>query len=594
LPEALSQDIHKQWLSAIPESSSLVNRELEYLLCSPEGLQAVLLTLRDTERHTLCLIAAAFASEPFDDTKLLKQGRLQLSGAALKVGLMRLCRKGIVFSLRKSWGEQLYMLPTDTYKIWLKLLFPECLEQNVELDTLEVKSLTLERSLPSARLLTLLAYCDREGLPVTRKGVIVKRNLVKLKRLLHIEEYEIRLLHVRYTWDDTYPFSFAAVLDGGLRQGLLELRKEGYVLNKHKLHDWLSLSEPDMNRVLYDQLISSLMPAIPGMRHWITFSEEIPPGQWFSVTGIINSVNTQLGMGKELVQQERIVAEWLEPLSLLGYMELGHDRNGQLLTRYCAPMTSSEAHLQASLDSLREETIFVQPDFEIIVPPGVPYQVLWLLEHLGELEQAGTVSRYRLSKERVQQSLEAGWCGEEMIALLRKHAKFGLPELVEYSLRQWIAQWENDGKNKCNPPRSDRDAASISECGDVPKQQVGGDVTQGLIYSRESVQYYDIERTIPRTEDLYPGLAEVPNMWLKELRSYHAATRIDMIRKALEWSACVRIRQAGEVRLLVPERIEGTLDNWLVCGFNPDGEIMLAPNQWEEMQLVLPGINDES
>ncbi|MDF2669368.1 MAG: hypothetical protein K0R67_1674, partial [Paenibacillus sp.] len=565
LPEAVSQYMHKEIVAALPSASVLVDRELSELLTSNDGLAALLLGLRVTEKQTLRTIVAEFACEPFEDTKLLKLGRMRLSGAALKVGLMRLCRKGIVFALRRSWGEQLYTLPTDTYKLWLKLLFPKVVEQIVPKDETEVVSISHEMPLPSARILTLLAYCHREGLPLTQKGVLVKRHLIKLLSLLRLEPGEQRLTEVRYTGEEAYPFTFAVILDAALRQGILEQYSEGYVIDEKRLQQWLALTEQDMNRAFYAQLAPMLLPAFVPLRHWIAYSEEIAPGLWFSVNGLLEGLRIHLEMDKKGLQLERIVAEWLEPLSSLGLFELGRDGAGELLARWCSPTTASDSHQLAADRTETHDSFFVQPDFDIIVPPGVPYEALWQLEHLGIQEQSGPVSRYRLSKDRVLQSYRAGFEEDQMVAFLRKYAKFGLPELVEYSMRQWISSYDKMGNISLNEG---------SKTNRNPQKKEA--VMQGLIYSREHVQYYDIERSIPRTEDLYPGLAEVPNMWLKECRSYHAATRAEIIRKALEWKACIRLRQAGQDKLLVPERIEGTSDSWLVSGFNLTGELKLA------------------
>lgn len=667
LPDTLAQDIRKQLDNLLFAEQSYDDRRLEDLLVAKEVLELVMAGLREIERQTLCLIITTFAGEPFDDGKLEKSGRAKLSGAALKVGLLRLCRKGIVFALRKSWGEQLYMLPSDTLATWVKLLFPANGGRWLDGQAEEpVTTVSLERPLPSARIVSLLAYCAREGLPLTQKGTIAKRNLIKLASLLKLGDNEARVPDVRYTGDDTYPFALAALLDVSLRLGHLKLQSEHYIVDEEQLHPWLKRTETEMNRTIYGCLLPLLVPVDTDMRHWIVRSEEIMPGCWFSVEAVIRELEQRFLIRSGLLEVETIVIAWLQPLSSLGFMELGHGSKGDWRARWTVPASNSEAHHIASKVSLQNEPIFVQPDFEIIVPPGVPYTARWELERLAELEQAGPVSRYRLTRARVLQALEGGYGSERIVSILREHAKYGVPELVEYSLLQWAGQYgrasveeavlfrcrddeaaremEQNAKLKpflmerigplawiVDPQSAEALFQQLEDCGYSPSRHTLGsgvktgkaesgapsrsgssrkqslanrtitqaepqkadNVPQGLIYSRLSVQYYDIERTIPRNEDLYPGLQEVPNMWLKECRTYHAATRMDMIRKAMEWKACVRLRQDGQDRLFVPERVEGTSESWVVSGFNPTGEVKLSPDQWEEMQLILPGINDE-
>lgn len=668
LPITIAEEIRKQLDNALPAVSSKEDYSLQQLLIAPDVLELLYTTLREMEMLTLRLIVTAFGCEPFDDAKLGRSGRSQLSGAAIKVGLMRLCRKGIVFALRKSWGEQLYMLPADTMAIWSKLLFPVNHQQLHSTKEETITTSSIEGPLPSARILTALAYCFREGLPLTQKGTIAKRHVMKLTAKLRLLDNEARVPAIRYVGEDTYPFTFAAIVDMCLRFGLLKAQAHSYMLNEDKLNIWLEQSEEEMNQSIYASLFQLLVPVEPSMRHWIVRSEEQAPRCWFSIKQLITELEQRMIIQSGSLHIDGIISHWLQPLESLGFIEMGYSLDGERTARWTTPAARTEAHQAAVEHSLKNEPIFVQPDFEIIVPPGVSYKARWELEQFAEQEQAGGISRYRLTRECTIQALEAGYAAERILSTLRKHAKYGVPELVEYSLTQWAGQYgraavEDAVIFRCRDEDTAREMqqnvklkpflleqigplvwlvepssaqalfGQLEACGYSPSRlslgfdadkgksdsrassasdpvsgrqqtlatrtikqtesRIGDDDPQGLIYSRVSVQYYDIERTFPRLEDLYPGLQDVPNIWLKECRSYHAATRMDMIRKAVEWKACVRLRQEGQDRLLVPERLEGTSERWIVSGYNPTGEVKLSPEQWEEMQLVLPGINDE-
>jgi hypothetical protein len=65
-----------------------------------------------------------------------------------------------------------------------------------------------------------------------------------------------------------------------------------------------------------------------------------------------------------------------------------------------------------------------------------------------------------------------------------------------------------------------------------------------------------------------------------------------MIQKALEWKACLKLRRAGTDTLFIPLRLDGIRDDWAVTGVAQAAEVRLTPDQWEEMQLILPGVND--
>ncbi|MNI99475.1 hypothetical protein D3C73_1585640 [compost metagenome] len=65
-----------------------------------------------------------------------------------------------------------------------------------------------------------------------------------------------------------------------------------------------------------------------------------------------------------------------------------------------------------------------------------------------------------------------------------------------------------------------------------------------------------------------------------------------MILKALEWKACLKLRKSGADTVFIPIRLDGIRDDWAVTGFEQLSEVRISPDQWEEMQLILPGIND--
>ncbi|WP_127584362.1 helicase-associated domain-containing protein [Paenibacillus koleovorans] len=666
LPEALAEEI-RDYVLDIPGvwSEARVDLSLEELLNDREVLERMFQSLRETEIRTLRLILTGFAGEPFDEARLVKAGREQLSGAALKVGLNRLCRKGVVFTLRKAWGEQLYMLPTDRIGLWAGLLAPFEAESYLAEEGATVVPLREEQPVPPARLLSLLAYAEREGLPLTQKGTLVKRTVTRLQQLLGVDgSVGARPPLLRYKGEEAYPFPLAAVLDAALRLQLLHADAECYRLNERMLAEWLSLSEAEMNRQLYG-LLSDLLPppADPMIRNVIACAEELPTDRWFRPeaisAGLVERGLTGAGVGPE---PDKLLVEWLKPAEALGFLELGRAEDGGWLARWRLPASGTERQLAESIDTtttitgtstMGQKAVFILPDFEIIVPPAVPYSIRWELERHTELEQPGAVCRYRLTKERIIRSLELGADGARILELLHDIAKYGVPEPVEYTLKDWIAQYgrtsiESAVLFRCRdeataeemevnpkllphlrerlgplvwlvePGASDLLLEQLQMNGYIPAQANAGtnaaddpvatasqmpfpaDSIQnmvaepaGLIYSRQSVQYYDIERTIPPTEELYPGLTEVPGIWLKECRAYHAATRMDMIRKALEWKASVRLRQGGQDRVLVPEKVEGTKERWQVLVRHEAGEATLGPEQWDEMQLVLPGINDD-
>ncbi|WP_426447270.1 helicase-associated domain-containing protein [Paenibacillus sp. S-38] len=136
----------------------------------------------------------------------------------------------------------------------------------------------------------------------------------------------------------------------------------------------------------------------------------------------------------------------------------------------------------------------------------------------------------------------------------------------------------------------------------LPGEAAAGD--KGLIYSRSSVACYQMEGSVPETADLYPKLGEIPAGWLRDYRSYHSSTRREMVEKAIELRTALQLRLGGADMKLVPRKLQETRGTWSVTGFGAgpgespgagrEGEeIRLLEGQWQEMKLILPGVNDK-
>ncbi|MCZ8520222.1 helicase-associated domain-containing protein [Paenibacillus caseinilyticus] len=127
---------------------------------------------------------------------------------------------------------------------------------------------------------------------------------------------------------------------------------------------------------------------------------------------------------------------------------------------------------------------------------------------------------------------------------------------------------------------------------------------QGLIYSRHSVTHFQMESSVPEPADLYPRLGEIPAAWLRDYRSYHGSTRREMIEKAIELQTSLQLRWKDTDLVLVPRKMQDTRGTWSVTGYGTEAgeaggagrvreEIRLLEGEWQEMKLILPGINDK-
>lgn len=651
MPEFLLREMENSELYAprIKEGFSL-----HETLTSPEMLAYIYGKMVSIEKRVLELAIMQMGCNPFDWSLLEKRAARTFSGAELRAGLIRLRQKGIVFTLRKSWGELIYVIPGDTFSLWQTLLMQPPLEYA------EAYTAGVELTHPAKRglahdLFHFLAYIAKNGLPFTQKGTIHKRHLQKLQEDLAMESGDFEGLDLRYSGHDTLPASLAVIVDIALRLGLIDPNLEGMKLNPDRISRWLQQRPQVVHRTLYKLWFQIHTPSAVWMQHAAAWMERFPAGQWFDLWPVLQylcTVNTGAAEEQDMVS-DWLMREWLVPLAACGWIELGlacENSSSSCIFRWVIDVTSSDHNLD-----LGEETFFVQPDFEIIVPPHVGFAVRWELECMADHRQTNQVSRYQISQESFLNGLEQGRSPSEAISFLQRHAKYGLPENVSAMLQQWGAQYgkvhfEEVMLLRCRDEGTAREIAShpqlsmpitaslgntdfivrsddihelmtlLEKFGYFPKKHMESPGTtslfphlipleelisqagagkdkrsppsSGFVYSRFSAHVYEMETKLPKLEEIYPNLHEVPSIWHKDYRSYHASTRREIIQQAIEWKTCLKLNKAGIEIRFNPLEVQENNSFWNVIGWESSGEVILSPEDWEEMQLILPGIND--
>ncbi|WP_166238149.1 helicase-associated domain-containing protein [Paenibacillus turpanensis] len=596
-------------------------------------------SLNKLEREALLSVLRSFAGEPFTEEELVRAAPPGQSGAEMRVGLMLLRKKNIVFSLMKSWGERVFVLPKDTLSCWQEALLPEIAEA--------VRVVSGEQPVsveaPCGRgivydLLAVLAALSRQEAPLTGKGVLHRKLVQKLTAQVEADAERVSGIGIRYRNDDVYPVQLALVLDLALSLGLVAPQNGVLAVQENVLSQLFQEQLQGMHRKLFELFLERAGCSDPWLQHAEAAFDKAHDTGWLSVNGfraVLEESGIVLPSSREAAEAALLNA-WLLPWSALGWAEAGKSAGGEWLFRVQAPAGST--------DSAEEETeagVFVQPDYEVIVPPDCPLELRWELEHFAEHLQTDQVSRYRLSRESFRLGQGLGRDPQRFCSLLEAQALFGIPEQVECSLREWadrthtasilqltvLRSEETETADKLavhprispllgarigeryfevDPQQADklrellRQEGYALERGTVKKDSVSPNLQKpeegqesGLVLPRHALHLYRVEKRAPTLDTVYPELKAVPPMWLNESRPYHAATQKQILQKAIEWQSSVKLRtKAGALRLQ-PLRVTEDSSGWNVSGRTENGEIRLQYGDWEEMQLILPGINDK-
>ncbi|WMT42528.1 helicase-associated domain-containing protein [Paenibacillus sp. D2_2] len=505
-----------------------------------------------------------------------------------------------------------------------------------------------------------LTWIAHHGLPLTAKGTIHQKSLHKWLEQVELTEQDVVGLNLRYPHQEVYPAHAAVMLDMLLALGVIRKERGSWSLNAHELSQWLSRPVQQMNDLLFREVMLRYVPDDVALTHF-TFrliAADLVEGQWYSLHEVHASLTKQRMLHEELPQDKLLwMRSWLEALCGLGWLDLGETQEGELVFRWSMKPLFTEQDAMSLL--IAEECFYIQPDFEIIVPPEVSYRVRWELELYCENVTMDVMSIYRLSRTSIAAATQQGRTVEEAIDFLQ-NGSAGIPDNVLLSLKQWAKEMgrtslaevqllrckdeeaasriaahpelggmleqigplvfivDQDRLNKVekvleelslSPPRPGLGQSlelkyiQLETDAEIVEQEAthNRDITdqQAWIYNGRDYQFYERDISIPKGDQLFPGMQDIPGVWLRELRKYHPSTARKIAQQALEWKAKMILKMDEQLAEFIPERMEGE-ESWhihgLLMNLGMDGkdtgqalrQASLTPEQWDEMRILLP------
>ncbi|WP_141505918.1 helicase-associated domain-containing protein [Paenibacillus luteus] len=414
-----------------------------------EEIQAASRLLPPYAAEVLRMLLRSFAAVPVESDRLLKEIRKhsELSGAESQLGLAELEGAGVLFSVRKVWGERLYFMPLDSFGGWQRALFP-C---KVEPITTQEREYLMNGAMrgyckPFGRqLLAAFSILGRCGLALTTSGTLSKKTIAKLMQAVDIDEGALASFGLKWPFPDKYPLTVAFILEAGFAFGLLEQDEGTLRWNEEMLSRWLMLEERDRERQLMAWVLALFLPASGGSAHLAAAMAGLQAGTWYSRKKIQAAL--EVNIVSEYTESEQRLdcfnRRWFELWHSLGWLEIV-DREGngdrEWFVRWKA---EAPLHDLISTSMVRYEPPFVtvSPNGELMVEPECPFWVRWELALLAELKSDEQVAVYRLEAASVAQAIELGRTSSDIKAfLVFVSGGEPLPTAAEYLLDVWTAR----------------------------------------------------------------------------------------------------------------------------------------------------------
>lgn len=473
-------------------------------------------------------------------------------------GLTGLRRRGLVYTLRRLWGEVAYIMPYDLQEVWRAYI--RAFEKKAE--PLHIR---MDGSEPVPAiwdvLFTIIHTYHREPIALTKKGTLPMKIRRRLQALI---PYEEELIAAVYAPDTDYTARERLVVDLVLQTGALQLYETDaglvyQVENKAVCRLFAGKRSNVQARVWQaaKEIVGRLHPLYPGMLEGLTLADEVDVEALYDRERILLA---EAGVTLDQQAWDGFIDHVLPLLAGLGF-GCCHT-NG---SRVWFSWNGQKPGMYEEETGTDERLGYVQPTMDVLLLPSAPYDVRWEMGAYAELADQQEVWTFRLTPQSVRDGMRSRGRADLKV-LLTKIQGTDIPEPVQTQLERWMnggqtATFEHVLFLRCpdeavadwlagEPSLAHAVRERLNTC-DFLIHEAGWNIVRTalekhhiLVQSAEepvlrpfAVQKaeeigFKVESVFPVLEDSLPELRNIPAIWYKNWQTYHASTLRNMLSKA--------------------------------------------------------------
>ncbi|BAU27357.1 hypothetical protein DFP93_102399 [Aneurinibacillus soli] len=484
-------------------------------------------------------------------------------------GLTGLRRRGLVYTLRRLWGEVAYIMPDDLQAVWRA----------------HIRTIKKETGLPHTGissepvpalwdvLFAIVHTYRHEPIMLTKKGILPMKIRRRLQALI---PYEEELIGSVYSQDADYTAREGFVLALLLHTGALRLYEAEagpvyQVENERVCRLFAGRRSHVQSRVWQAivDVVGHLHPLYPGMLEGLTIDDEI------DVQALYDREQGLLAEAGTIPDQKAWAGFIGQVLPLLAGLGFGfcHTCENRVWFSWNGGRPS-RCEVEERVD---ERLGYVQPTRDVLLLPSAPYDVRWEVGAYAELVDQQEVWTFRLTQQSVRDGMRSR--GRADLGVLLTRIQGDIPESVWTQLERWmsgrqaaifdhvlflrcpdeaVADWlEGEGSlthavrerlNTCDFLIHEAGWNSVRaalEKHDIPVQCSGEAVLRPLVEQKTQEEGFKVESVFPALEDSLPELRDIPTIWYKNWQTYHASTLRNMLSKAQALGVPLRL-EAGK------------------------------------------------
>ncbi len=340
-----------------------------------------------------------------------------------------LITRGLTFTRREGY-RQVYFVPKDLRSI-LADFFLTDIFQNASIDperfTPRYKH---DFAAPLRHICLLLSYIRKNEVKVTQAGTIFKKSQEDLAVI--IEEDELTL--GQSFFPVRYPPRLAFLLYFAKSNSLYE-EKDNVLKLRAESKKWLGASYSEWRKDLYKYWLRTFISQDSDLQTIFWIIANSSEGTIISISSLLDEMKVLSTSHSSHGLSLRVEKNLIDVLEYLGGIEVSLFRN-DILVRVTKTGRSLFTGTPLS-DEKFDTEIYVQSNFEALVPCTIEPRILWSIDAFAQITKVDQMMVYKLSRDSVYHALLHGYTPQTIENLLKKHSKTPLPQNVSYSIIQW-------------------------------------------------------------------------------------------------------------------------------------------------------------
>lgn len=534
------------------------------------------------------------AGLPFRLSQLEGNMELGICGGELRAAVPFLLRKEKLETVKNKSGEVLLRINEES----LDMLANEWVAG--DLISYDPFSIVIDMDSGEGlmyRILHWLAWIYYNGLPLTNKGNLFRKTIDALKGLTPFEDKQLTGLQLQLTAQEDLPISIAFMLDILVKMSVLQLEAGEWKIQDDGLQTWLNLDYRAANKKLLTILCENYVPARKYQQQIVALltCARIQQGEICILDNVVSKLPLCQSDTTRLKEEQTLwLNSWLYVLAQCGWLEQGKlvQNTSVTVVRWRGEQFELVHETKQELNVL-DQSLIVQPDLEILVPPEVPLATRYELELLTECVRLDVMSQYRLTKSKYCLALEFG---------LSWRLPIDLPAHIGITIAEWTREVNLTQANHTSLGVSKPKSKLKSNSKNISKSTLrSGKINAPcFVEPNPKLPTYEVGVEEPDFTQAFPDFDTVPLKWREQLSSYHPSTLRHLMEQAIIWQIKVEL-QWGEQRVsIIPNTIYDEPDGWRVVGVIPsssEGKLVLQSipsKQCYGAKLLVPDIDSNN